>query len=443
MNYLVVGLKRSGVASCKLLDSAGQNVFVFDDNKVIAKELLNAKILPQKTQIIEKLCAKTLKNIDIIVLSPGYSTKKIQKKNKLNIPIISEIELGFLNTQKDILAVTGTNGKTTTVNILNQMLKKQNIKTSLAGNVGIPFCETILEECQKVFVLELSSFQLENVKTFKPNIVGFLNIAKDHLDRYKTFEEYFLAKQKVFKNMTQKDVAVLNYDDKNLRKFSHNLMTQNYYFSLEKLPQNLYGAFKQDNNLIFNFKDKTETICLDKTELKGNHNISNLMCACLMAFLYGVTKTNIQSVVDEFCPLEHRLEFVIEKDGISYYNDSKATNIHSTLNDIKSFNENLVLLLGGSDKGENFDELFLALPTNVSKVVAYGKTGKKIMKSAKKCRFVNCFFAKNLEKAFFKAKDILTNEKIILLSPACASFDEFCGFEERGNFFKSLAKGEL
>ncbi len=441
-NILVLGLAKSGVCACKILEKKDVNIFAYDKNKKLFDELKNAKILPEKAEKIKKLNAKNLKNINYVIISPGISENIVKNILPKTAKIISEIELAFSQTKNPVLAVTGTNGKTTTVNLLSQMLKFDGKKNFLVGNVGTPFSEKV-HEAKKgdVFVCEVSSFQLEHTKTFKPKVAGFLNIADDHLDRYKNFEDYFLAKQKLFQNMGEDDFAVINYDDEKLRNFAKNLKAKVFWFSLFNLPNDLQGAFFDGKQIVFNVNGKKEILKFNKKT--KSYNMANFLCAGLMAKLFGVNVLSIQNVVNNFKTLTHRIEFVGSKNGTKFFDDSKATNIHSTLFAVNSFKEKILLFLGGSDKKENFFNLFQKLPNNVSQIMTFGQTGKKIQKIAKKSGFLKVFFAKTLKQAFNLMKKIKKDEKIVLFSPACASFDEFNNFEERGDFFKGLVKDFL
>lgn len=444
MNYLIVGFGKSGIGALKLLEKNNETSFVYDQNKTLIKKMQIAKIFSQKTTFLQKIDAKILKNINYIVLSPGIEPKKYEKlAQKFNIKIISELELGFMFCSCPVLAVTGTNGKTTTVNLLYEMLKQKEEKTFLVGNVGTSFCETLAKETAKLFVCEVSSFQLEHIEKFNPQIVGFLNIQDDHLCRYKTFESYFNAKKQIVKNFSTNNTLIVNYDDKKLLDFSRTLNAQKYYFSLEKLPKDLFGAYTIGEKIIFKLQNSEFELPLKNVPLLGRHNLYNVMCATLMAILCGLDFQTVCFGIQNFKIPQHRIEFVDNINGIKFYNDSKATNIHSVLNAINCFDEKILLLLGGKDKGENFDNLFKNLNKNVARIFVFGEAGRKILKSAKRCGFKNVEKFKHLIDAYKKINTQNIEEKIVLLSPACSSFDEFSSFEERGNYFKSLVKGRL
>lgn len=443
MNYLVVGLGKSGISACELLVRNGDNVFAYDENHKKAKELLDLKILNEKVVLLKKLKTQFLKTINKIVISPGVPTKKfLAVANKFSIEIISELELGFNFCPSKILAITGTNGKTTTTKLLGNILKCDKQDVFVVGNVGTAITSCVLEMKESsVAVCEVSNFQLENIKKFKPYIAAFLNIAPDHMDRYKCFDDYFNAKLRIFENMAKDDVAVLNYDDALLRFYTDDLICDKLYFSLNKLPKDVFGAYLDDNKICFNINEKEVfEIEVDRVKIRGNHNLQNIMCAGIMALKYGVKPQSLQKGIETFVGLEHRIEFVGKIGKTKFYNDSKATNINSTITAVNAFNEDITLLLGGSDKKENFAFLFSRLPKNVKKIVTFGKMAKKIYIHGINSGFNNIAMAENLEDAFNSVCKNLSTE-VVLLSPACASFDEFDNYEERGAYFKYLVKG--
>ena len=436
-----MGLGRSGIGAIKLLMQKNEKVFAFDDNKKIVKEFENAKIFSNKVDFLKKINVKTTKNIDYIVLSPGICLTKYQRiAEKNNIKIIGELELAFQNCCSPVLAVTGTNGKTTTVNLLFEMIKKIDGNACMVGNVGNSFCEELSKKSIGTAVCEVSSFQLEHIEKFKPQMVGFLNIANDHLDRYKNFDEYFSAKKKIFTNFSTYSIAIFNFDDKKLFEFSKSLNCQKYYFSLKPLPRNLFGAFLDNENIVFRFQDNEFSFERKIVHFLGVHNLYNVMCASIMALLSGVKFESICETIKVFSLPEHRIEFVEKIDGVSFYDDSKGTNIHSTQNAISCFNQKTLLILGGKDKGENFDNLFQNLNQSVVRIFAFGETRNKIYKSAKKYSFQNIKKVKTLKDVFTQINTKEMEEKVVLFSPACSSFDQFSSYEARGNYFKSLVE---
>jgi len=444
MNFLVIGLARSGVSACNFLVDKKEVVFAFDDKRKIGKELVTSNILKTTIKVVKRLDGKTLKQIDTMVISPGVPVERFENiARKYKINLISELELAFQNCLCPVLAITGTNGKTTTTTLLGEIMKQSKRDVYVVGNVGTAFSSQVANmKKDSVAVCEVSSFQLEKIETFKPKIAGFLNLAPDHLDRYKRFESYIMAKSKIFKNMSKKEVAVLNYDDLLVRNFANQVTCECLFFSLEKLPKNISGAYFEKDKIIFVDKGKiTGGLSSENIKLKGLHNISNILCAVLMANEYGVDLGDIQKAINNFVGLPHRLELVKRIGGIEFYNDSKGTNIHSTLTALKAFDKPIVLLAGGSDKGENFARMFENMPKNVMKIITFGECGKKIFTHGMNAGFYNIMRTDKLEDAFDEAVSHVCGDEVILLSPACASFDEFKNYEERGEFFKYLVKG--
>ena len=436
-NFLVIGLGKSGVSVVKLLQKQLKNIYVYDQNKEQIEDLIYCGIVDRSVKVLDKLCAKTLKGIDCIVISPGVKLKdsKLSLIKKLNIQLIGELMYSAQFCKGQIFAITGTNGKTTTSNFLYQIFKKSNISTYLLGNVGTPLSEEVqkIQENDKI-VLEVSSFQLENTLTQKFTAGAILNLASDHLDRYKSFENYVEAKKNMLKCIKNNNL-VLNYDDLLVRNVGTN---EHWYFSLNKLPANLQGVFFQGQNIIFQEKSKVkQLISIENCRILGKHNIQNLMCAIVLAYLGGVDIPQIQQSINSLNVPRHRLEYVDMVNGVEYYNDSKATNCHSTRTAVESIDKPIWLLLGGSDKKENFDSLMNQLPNKVIEIVCFGQNGKIIYKTCKKYK-KNCVLLQKLSNAFDFVKQKAKPGEVVLLSPACASFDEFLNFEERGKYFCSL-----
>ena len=442
-NFLVVGLARSGIAATNLLIEKNKNVYVYDSDKKKIYNLLKSNELNQKAIIVKKINNKLLNNIDTIVLSPGIKTEDWQEiAYKHNNKLVSELELASQFCPCKICAITGTNGKTTTTMLLAKILEDSKITTFVVGNIGTAFSGEIMKmKNENIAVCEVSSFQLENIQTFKPNVVGFLNISPDHLDRYKTFEDYKKAKLNIFKNLDNSCTAVLNFDDENVKNFCFSNFNSLFFSINSKIPNNLNGAYLQKNSLIFSKKgENIGKISLKNIKLKGLHNIENILCACLMAYVLGVSFNSMEKSLNNFIAPSHRLEYVGCLASIKFYNDSKATNIASSLSALKSFKEDIFLLMGGSDKGENFALFFNALPTNVKKIFVYGRMANKIMRHAAIAGYNSISSFENLEQAFTEAVKNAYENCVILLSPACASFDQFKNYEERGEYFKFLVQ---
>ena len=426
---LVYGLGKSGTSSKSFLTACGAKVYTYVDGEK------NKKI--------------NLEKLSLAIFSPGVSLNNnfAQKLIATNVPIISELELGYLNVDGNYIAITGTNGKTTTVSLIYKILGNENI--FLAGNVGTPLVSFAGKtNCKSLIVCEVSSYQLETINLFHPKISAILNMSADHISRHKSLENYWKTKTKIFKNQTQNDFCVLNYDDKNVVEYSENCLAKKFYFS--KFDQtdnkNFNGAYVCGNEIYFK-ENFYNVFIMNKSEIKlvGEKNLENVLAAITVSSLCGKSGAEILKKVSSFKPLEHRLEIVKKENNIIYINDSKATNVASSIADILALNTNVVALFGGSDKGENFENLFSALSEKIKLAVLFGATKHRLVDSAKKTNFKNFVEAKNLKQAFQIANNFcgkLNEETTLILAPACASFDEFRNFEERGEIFKKLVLEE-
>ena len=439
-NCLILGAGVSGISAVKLLLDKQMNVYIHDKDRRKLRELYDAKIIDNKANLIEKFNRKTLQFFDTLVVSPGVKLdSKILNECKLqNIEVLSEIDLASMFCKAPIFAITGTNGKTTTVNFLHQIFVSAGVNSYLLGNVGVPFCGSVekIDSKSKV-VLEVSSFQLEHCNHLKCAVATILNFAPDHLDRYSSLEEYENTKAKILDCVSQNGVALLNYDDVRVRSLGFdNLHT--LYFSLSELPPDIKGYYIYENKVKLNTGTRTrELFELPELNLIGTHNLSNLLCAIALAHIAKIKPSEILATLGNLSPPRHRLEFVGEKEGVKFFNDSKATNIHSTRTALETFTQPIHLLLGGSDKGEDFAEFLSKLPSNILSVTAFGKMGKKIYRFAKRQK-LDCAYFSKLTMAFEYIKNIAEAGDIVLLSPACASFDEFSNFEARGDCFCNL-----
>lgn len=421
---LVYGKGKTGVAAKKFLESCGAKVLFFQDGE------------KQKFKI---------KKLDFAVISPGISLQtplSFELRNN-NIPIISELQLGFENVEGKLVAITGTNGKTTTCILLKQILSPNSF---YVGNAEKPLISLFNSSNENsIVVCETSSFQLESSTTFRPKISAILNLAPDHLVRHKSFENYISQKAKIFQNQTEKDFAVFNFDDEKVMEISKSCIAKKFYFSTNDQFENvLFNGAYVSNCEIF-FKNGFENVFVLKTteiKLLGKKNLENVLVAVCIAKILGVSSEKIEREVSNFMPLENRLEVFLETKTIRYINDSKATNIESVVSDLDAIGGKTVVLLGGSDKGEDFSSLFKRLGKNIVFAFLFGETREKLSKAAQENSFQKFLPALNLKEATRKAinfcKSNFPNEKVnIVLAPACASFDEFNNFEERGKCFKN------
>ena len=431
-NILIMGFGVTGKTSLKFLRDFPVKIYIYDKNI----DLQNLKV--DEDFIIFK--DEDLDKIDLIVKSPGIYPFDdfLVKAREKNIEIISDIELSYRYLQTDnVVAVTGTNGKTTTTTIVGDILKRK-AKTFVVGNIGRGILE-ITKEAKKddFIVIEASSFQLEDTINFKPHIALLTYVTSDHLDWHKTTENYVNAKFKIFANQDEDDFAILNYEDKNLTE-KYNLKAQKYYFSMEKISER--GSYFDDGKIFYNDGKSTEEI-LEVKDLKipGVHNIKNVMAAIIIAKLFGIDSNTIKRSISSFTGVEHRIEFVRELNGVKYYNDSKGTNPDSTEVAIAAMNGYVILIAGGYDKNSNFDNLIEKSKDKLKTVILLGETADKFSNSCKKSD-VEFYIVKDLNKAVELAKKLAVKGEDVLLSPACASWDMYSNYEARGRHFKDLVR---
>lgn len=430
MKVLIIGQGKSG-----------QSAKVFLEKQGIYCEFAKEEDINVGTNLDDKdYIDRLFFGLSFIVTSPGISSENklltIAKKRK--IKTIGEFELGANFLKGDIIAVTGTNGKTTTVSIIKHLLQNLDKKVFLSGNIGT----AVTSICDKtdnetINVLECSSFQLENIKKFHSHVAAILNLSEDHLNRHKTIKNYIKAKKNIVKNQNENDYLLINADDELLMQNIPKTKAKIYYFSTKN---RVVGCYVKNSSIYFNDgNNENKLVSLKNINLVGEHSISNILCAVLAVYL-ETGKLFLLKNISSFHGVAHRIEYIKTINGIAYYNDSKATNIDSTLVALKSFQCKINLILGGSDKGYDFDRLFENLFENVNFIAVYGETASKIMKSANKFKFDKIKKVKYLKDAVMLAKNNANSGEIVLLSPACASFDQFNGYEERGNVFKKIVE---
>ena len=441
--YLIFGFEKSGQSALELIYNKKDLFYIYDENENIkitaqekAKHFLNVFV-------ISNLEKKLLKNVSTIILSPGVSVYhwaiKYAKRNK--VEVISELELGFRFVKySKLIAITGTNGKTTTTRLVEDILKKAKKNVVACGNIGLPLTKAVkTAKKNSYFVCEVSSFQLEAIKSFKPKVACILNITPDHLNRHKTFITYKKTKFKILKNLDKKCSFVLN----GKLKFSATKKPYKVYFFDKKFKQNC--CYEQDENIIFKNLNKKITVMNRKDiPIIGTHNIQNIMCAITVCKILKIKNKYIQSAIKNFKLNSHRLENIYTYKNINFYDDSKATNIDATICAINSFNNLTILILGGSDKGYSYDEIFKSLPNHIQHVLCCGQVKQKLNASANKFnKKVEIF--DTLKQATVRACELANlydNLPVnVLFSPASASFDEFKNYKERGEKFFEYIKG--
>lgn len=437
----VLGMARSGVACAKLLKKMGAEVFISD---LKGKEFLASEINQLEELDIDfetgSHTPRTVLDKDFIVVSPGIppDIPILSQAENLGIPVFSEIEVAYWLTDAKIVGITGSNGKTTTVTLLGEILKEDKKECQVGGNIGIPF-SGIVEKISPdgIIVLELSSFQLERIEEFRPYIATVLNITPDHLDRHPDMKSYIEAKLRILENQTGDDFAVLNADDAGSFKVISYGKSNKIFFSTKKEQEQ--GVFVRDGKLITRWNGKeTEIIETKEIGIKGPHNLSNASAACAIGCLLGVSFESIRSVLRDFRGVEHRLENVATISGVSFVNDSKATNVDSVWYALQSVTPPIVLIAGGKDKGGDFTRLRELVQKNVKALILIGEAEEKIKTSLGD--LVPAFHSDSLEEAVELSFKNASPKDTVLLSPGCASFDMFKDYQHRGEVFKASVK---
>ncbi len=439
---LVFGTGISGIGSADLLEKVKAKPILYDGNEKLTDEEVRAK-LPAGSNaqiVIGTLDEQLLKRLDLAVLSPGVPTDipPVNQIRDAGVPIWGEIELAYENSRGDVLAITGTNGKTTTTTLVGEIMKRHQKSVYVVGNIGNPYTEVALETTDaSVAVAEISSFQLETIDQFHPKVSAITNITPDHLNRHHTMEEYIRVKECITKNQTAEDTCVLNYEDEELRRFGKTLGTKVIFFSsARELEQ---GIYLKEGKIEYKNAGKVTVICsVGELKLPGLHNYENVMTAVAMTLAYGVPLEEIQEVIRAFTAVEHRIEYVAEKNGVVYYNDSKGTNPDAAIRGIRAMDRPTVLIGGGYDKDSSYEEWIQAFDGKVKYLVLVGQTKEKIAKAAKKCGFDHILMAETFEEAFALCVEKAQPGDAVLLSPACASWGMFPNYEVRGKVFKEL-----
>ncbi len=440
---LVAGAGISGVAAVKALHKLDADI-VLTDSK--SEDELKTELNLLREYNIEYALGNSdvdLDNIDFILKSPGIppTIDLFKKAEEKNIEIITDIELAYRISDAEFICLTGTNGKTTSTVLAGEIFKAYRDKVYVVGNVGVGILSKIDEllDEESVFIIEASSFQLDNSVEFKPHISLITNITPDHLDWHGNYENYINAKYKIFSNQKESDFAVLNYNDELLRKIDSEKISSEiiYFSSTEKLDS---GVYLEDEKIVSTINGKHDVVDIKDIKLPGVHNLENIMGVVAIAEAYGIDGRTIKDTVENFGGVEHRLEFVTEIDGVRYYNDSKGTNVDSTVTAIRGLEGPINLIAGGKDKGGEFDELIDSFDGKVANLILLGETADKIEKTAKEKNFDNIVRVKNMSEAVNKAKELSDSGYTVLLSPACASWDMYKSYEIRGKDFKDNVK---
>ena len=441
---LVFGSGKSGIGASDLLAKVGAFPVIYDGNAETDKDAVVHKTdgTYSVTVYAGELPKEVQDSLDLVVLSPGVPTDLPLVKSfyEQGLPVWGEVELAYRVGNGEVLAITGTNGKTTTTALLGKIMQDARESVFVVGNIGTPYTSKALEmKPNSVTVAEISSFQLETIDEFAPKVSAILNITEDHLNRHHTMEEYIRVKELITENQGTEDVCVLNYEDEVLREFGKHLTPRVVYFSSgRKLDEGIY----LDGNKIV-LKDGEKEIEVVKTEdlkLLGKHNFENVMAAVAMAYYDGVSLDSIRKSICEFTAVAHRIEYVTEKKGVVYYNDSKGTNPDAAIKGIQAMNRPTLLIGGGYDKQSGYDEWIEAFDGKVRYLVLIGQTKEKIKEAAEKHGFHDIILCEDLKEAVKVCEEKAQPGDAVLLSPACASWGQYDNYEQRGDMFKEYVR---
>lgn len=439
---LIYGMGISGRGAAKLKGQEGKSLILFDAKEDYDMEGLIKELgLKDVSYMTGKLDRKVLDEVDTMVIGPGVpldSPDVLYAKEK-GILITGEIEEAFKAARGRLIAITGTNGKTTTTALAGDIMKAAFKSAFTVGNIGNSYAAEALNTTdESVCTAEISSFQLETAKVFHPYISAILNITPDHMNRHKTFENYANIKLSIAKNQTKDEICVINYDDEYLRKISGNITPRKFYFSMHPIKE---GVYYKDGYIMYNDgKKEIPVIKRSDIELMGDHNVENVMAAVAISISMDVPMDTMVNVIKNFKAVEHRIEFVCEKKGVKYYNDSKGTNIDASGKAVHSMTSPTVLIAGGYDKGADFTDWIKNFDGIIKAMVLIGTTAPKIKETALKVGFTNIYMADDLKEAVDICASLARPGENVLLSPACASWDQFKNFEERGRLFKEYAR---
>ena len=438
---LVVGTGISGIGATELLYKVQAKPVLFDSNKEVKAETIREK-LPEGIEaeiLVGEIPAEIDACIELVVISPGVPVdcELVEAYKAKHIPVWGEIELAYQYAKGNVLAITGTNGKTTTTSLLGQMMKDYFKSVYVVGNIGNPYTQIALDTQEDtVTVAEISSFQLETIEAFRPAVSAILNITPDHLNRHHTMENYIAVKEAIASNQTAENTCVLNYEDEYTRTFGKETKANVIYFSSARALEK--GIYLADEMIWFadGSHEPEQLMNIHEMKLIGTHNVENVMAAIAMAKSFGLPMESILNTVREFKAVEHRIEFVATKKGVDYYNDSKGTNPDAAIKGIKAMNKPTLLIGGGYDKQNEYDEWIEAFDGKVKELILIGQTREKIAECAKKHGFHNIIFAESLEEVMKICVEKAMPGDAVLLSPACASWGMFPNYEVRGSMFK-------
>ena len=439
---LVYGMGLSGKGAARLLAAQKKELVLFDKNENIDMEAVKAEIgIKDAFCITGSLKKEDLKDVETMVLSPGVSAfcEDAKMAAGAGVKISGEVEEAYKASKGRLIAITGTNGKTTTTALCGEIMKAAFDEVFVVGNIGRSYAQEALNTSEKsVTVAEISSFQLETTDLFHPDVSAVLNLTPDHLDRHLTFENYAACKMRIALRQSAGEVCVINYDDEYLRSLAGDITPKKIYFSMKPLKEGVY----YDGGIIFysDGRRTQEVIKREEINLAGDHNIENVMAAAAISVSMGVSLDIIARVIRNFKAVEHRIEFTCEKKGVKYYNDSKGTNTDAAAKAVAAMTSPSILIAGGYDKGADFTDWIKGFGRKIKAMVLIGETAERIRETAISSGFTDIYMAKDLEDAVRISAQLADPGENVLLSPACASWDQFKNYEERGRLFKEYAR---
>ena len=444
---LVFGAAKSGISATRLLQKQGAFVILFDSNIKLTKDDFQDKfsVIDNFMLVTGDLSEKIIDSLDLLVISPGIAIDHpdVERMKAKNIPVWGEIELAFRFAKGKVIGITGTNGKTTTTTLVGEIMNTYFEEVYVVGNIGNPYTDIAMEATEEaVTVIELSSFQLETIHEFKPDISAILNITPDHLNRHHTMDNYIAMKENVAKNQTMSELCVLNYEDETLRAMSKRLKTRILYFSSARVL--IDGLYLEGEDIIYSQKGVKQFVCnTNELRILGKHSYENVMAAVGIAITLEIPMEFIRKAVLNFQAVEHRIEYVETIHGVSYYNDSKGTNPDASIKAVQAMKSPTIVIGGGYDKNNSFDEWIDSFEGKVKYLVLLGQTRDQIADAARRHGFHNIIMVNNLKDAVKICAEKAVSGDAVLLSPACASWGMFENYEERGKLFKEYVREML
>lgn len=434
---LIIGMAKSGIAAAEKMQELGADIILVDrtDSPNLRKQAANL----EKKGINTRLGAHSVSDLDekdLLIVSPGVpsSNNLIVEAKKKKIPVWSEIELAYQLIKAPIVGITGTNGKTTTTMLVGEIFDCAGRKNIVAGNIGPPLVSFSDADADSTLIVELSSFQLDNIVDFHPRISALLNITEDHLDWHPDFADYIRAKSRLFLNQTEEDFAILNFDDPLVKQLAGSIKARSVPFSKQSRKEK--GIYVDNGKIIADIDKKQEICSLDELNIMGEHNLENTMAAVAVAVVSGIPTDKIREAIRKFKGVAHRIEFVASVNGVEYYNDSKATNPDAAVRALRSFDVPVVLMAGGRNKGNSFRNLAAEIEKRTKAVVVFGEAADEIYSYIKDIGLA-VTKARTVEEGVKKAHSLACSGDVVLFSPACASFDQFSSYSERGHTFKN------